>query len=342
MDKKQDIIELFIIEQNKYNKINDHPNFNENDIRKLLNSINIDKSLKEQAIKSLTESLKKSKEFNSSLWSQEPCYYHICEYYLKEIKKVMSIKISNILDNILFGTLDKKPYNAGAISKDNQHLICVNNSFFNFLYIMAHAISICFPSENQRTFCVDYDKIEKNIKGGDFDKYFNQAILCSYYKNHLEYPELFFQYHNTFLAEILWKRAELFIISHEVSHILINNLNMYNNIKNQDIQVQEYEADKLAFMITYSRFVKSAFIGVSFYFLCMKLLEYIENEVDNYFYIEYIHPSLNDRFLKIRNQFYSIATEENFNFNLLLSNIINKIFKILWERNKPYILSNLK
>ncbi len=154
---------------------------------------------------------------------------------------------------------------------------------------------------------------------------------------------------NMDLSGILWDNAELFVVAHEYSHIILDHLSqnevfskrflyddsmLYEIIRSWN---EELSADELALKIVLAHNQKektglfTGYFGIEFLFICFNIIEKACN-------IEFseTHPSSNMRINNLRKCLKEIAPEE-YDTIITGSKIIEEIGLYLWDANKEII-----
>ncbi|WP_313560490.1 hypothetical protein [Ruminiclostridium cellobioparum] len=180
---------------------------------------------------------------------------------------------------------------------------------------------------------------------------FIEAIILYFVYRDLSFSKTYFEKDNNMnLAGILWDNAELFVVAHEYSHIILDHLSiekeitkrylfdysmLYEVVRNWN---EEFSADKLALQTTLAYNNNKAgygsfccFLGIEFLFSCLSLIE----EATNCGCSE-THPSAEMRINKLRQNLSSIIPDDA---ETIISGtcIIRDIVSDLWNTNKEMI-----
>jgi len=300
---------------------------------------------------------------NTPIDEQDSAGYFILNRHSKDIIKVANDNNINIPDEIVLGTLPLNYLDAfTCIFPKGQRLIALSQGLLLFLYAMGRVVSSFFPrlnyDENKNYVIFDFKRntinqnLKTNKKGHEF---FLETLILYFLFENLSYSKIYYEEDiNMPLSAVLWDTAELFIVAHEYSHIILGHLPaeksfskrfldensmLYQIVRNWD---EEFSADTLAFQLTMAKNQNSGYgsfacyLGIEFLFACLGLIEKINN-------VEFseTHPSAKMRIENLRQYIKSIFPSNSQNI-LDGTSIIQEIMAELWNINKDNFNSVIK
>lgn len=274
---------------------------------------------------------------------------------VNEILKENNIVIPN---KVILGTLPTNDFNAFVSPFSNgEILVVLNEGLMEFVYLMGRVISSFFSkkdNENKKnniTFDLNPENVIINLRSNKLgnSKFIEALVLFLAYRD-LSLSKMYFEKdENMDLSGILWDNAELFVVAHEYSHIILDHLSpnkvfskrllyddsmLYEIIRSWN---EEFSADELALKIVLAHNQKertglfTGYLGIEFLFVCFDIIEKACN-------IEFsdTHPSSNKRINNLRKNLKEIAPEE---YDTIIngSKIIEEIGLYLWDVNKEII-----
>ncbi len=302
-------------------------------------------------------------DLNLPIEEQDRRTYGLLNRHSQIVKNIAQENNILIPNEIILGTLPLQELNAFACDFENrQKLIVLNDGLFLFLYSMGRVISSFFSkvSTNKQKDYMTFDFNEKNIlsnlktnKQGHIK--FVEALTLYFVYQNLSISNIYYEKdENLYLSGILWDTAELFVVAHEYSHIILDHLspkkktikrflddesNLYEIKRNW---TDEYLADELALQLTMAHNKKegyglfSCFIGIEFLFACLDIIEKTYN-------IQFsdTHPLAKMRIENLRKYLQKLLPQKA---DTILDGgkVINHLFTDLWESNKEIIFSKCR
>jgi hypothetical protein len=269
-----------------------------------------------------------------------------------------------IPENTKIGTVFTRQVNACAIKiPSGGSLVVVNQGTFMFIHLFAKIIASLFPvvknSGGQTVFSTKIEDIEKEIEANkEANERFVEILFCYLVLGDPYRAQQYFQLGPPkLIADSLRNVAELFIIAHEYSHLILKH-NEESNLTSflmGDVEAKQYErsknnefqADMLGLWLTIhaqpgtQKDFKGAYVGLDFFFSTIDLIEKILGLEANE-----THPSAKARraFLRMEismgaglmKQFIPIRDipPELAKSAINLSETIQHVVNMLWERNK--------
>lgn len=345
--KKANIDTLFNLIKDRYDNIE----FYEKDK-------NLFKKLKEIAI-----------NLNTPISEQDSAGYFILNRHSENIIKVANENNIIIPNGIVLGTLPLNYLDAfTCVFPQGQRLIALSEGLFLFLYSMGRVVSSFFSKINDdenksyATFDFNKDSINENLKTNKkgHELFLETLILYFLYEN-LSFSKIYYEEDiNINLSAVLWDTAELFIVAHEYSHIILGHLPAEKNFSKRFLDdnsmlyqivrnwSEEFSADALAFQLTMAKNQNSGYglfacyLGIEFLFACLDIIEKIYN-------VEFseTHPSAQMRIENLRRYFKSALPNKSRTI-IDGTSVVQEIMTSLWNINKDnfnytvkYFLENL-
>ena len=298
-------------------------------------------------------------QLNIPIDEQDRSTYAIVKRLSENVVQIMNENNVQIPNDIVLGTLPTSDFNAFVCPfDDGQLLVVLNEGLLGFVYLMGRIVSSFISKktmdnkDTSETYDVDNNTIKEN--------------LVNYKEGHWRFIEIFILYfinknmwgsktyiekdNNLSLSGILWDNAELFIVAHEYSHIVLDHLsNNTLNFKKEYLDInsklykvirdwhQEVSADNLALqtVLAYSQKVGHGFyggyLGVE---LALACLDVMEKALDIGF--SQTHPSAKIRKQQIRKALKEMLPEQ---YETIVngSMFIDEIVSYLWETNQERI-----
>ena len=269
---------------------------------------------------------------------------------IKLICKENNLKITN---DIVLGTLPIDAFDAYTCEFPNkQKLIALSHGLFFFLHSMGNVLASFFTmqkdskDEKKEIFDFNPETVLNNITNNkrENNNFVNVLFLFCINKNYISVKKQLTN--NGSLAFVFYDIAELFIVAHEYSHILLDHLSenkefmkkflsddseLYQILRNWE---EEYSADELAlqFVLASSNENKYGFFGsylaIEFLFGCFSIIEKIYG-------IEATetHPSAQMRIDNVRRSLYKYLPDEATSI-IEGSKIAYDALNKLWDLNK--------
>jgi len=233
-------------------------------------------------------------------------------------------------------------------------LVALNDGLIQFVYYFGRIISAFFSKKdnssdkNKMIFDFNETRIRENLKNNkEANSKFIEAFVLYFAKRDLTSSNVYFEKdENIDLSGILWDNAELFVVAHEYSHIILElNQVVTKKISYDDSMLykvirswnEESAADELAMKIVLAHNKSegngffAGYLGIELLFVCFDILEKAYN-------IEFseTHPSANMRILNLRKCLKDILPDQ---YETILdgSKIIEEIGLNLWSVNKEII-----
>lgn len=292
---------------------------------------------------------------------QDEYSYWLLDRHSSLIKSIAEENNVKIPEDILLGTLPIQTLDAYTREFPNkQKLVVLSHGLFLFLHSMGNIVASFFTSQTDNI-NKKFEKFDLNTKTilnnviNNKEKNINFVnVLVLYYmdKNYIPLKKQLTNHDS--LALLFYDIAELFIVSHEYSHILLDHLTnnkknkkkflddkseLYNILRNWE---DEYSADELAlqFILACSNKNKYGFFGsyfgVEFLFGCISIIEEIygieETET---------HPSAEMRIDRLRIALKKYLPEESSSI-VEGSKIAYDIISDLWNSNNDKFFSVLE
>lgn len=251
--------------------------------------------------KSLFRQINKiNKELILPIEEQDRSSYWLLKRHSENIESVLKVNNINIPNDIVLGTLPTDELNAVVgIFPKNQILIAFDQGLFQFLYLMGRVISSFFiiTSKKDDSITVDFNKnrINQYPKNKESNLKFVEVMLLYFVHRDLLDSKIYFETDkNMALSKCLWDTAELFIASHEYSHIILGHLTNEDEVNKKFIDEEsilhkterswkkKLAADELAFQITFAYSINdvgvlAGFLGVEFLFACFNIIRMLVN-----------------------------------------------------------------
>jgi hypothetical protein len=306
--------------------------------------------------KNLFKKLKKiAINLNTPISEQDSAEYLILNRHSEDIIKVANENNIFIPNGIILGTLPLNYLDAFTrVFPQGQRLIALSEGLFLFLYSMGRVVSSFFTKINDdkdksyATFDFNKDSINENLKTNKkgYNLFLETLILYFLYKD-LSFSKIYYEEDtNINLSAVLWDTAELFIVAHEYSHIILGHLPAENNFTKRFLddnsmlyQVvrnwsEEFSADILAFQLTMAKNQKSGYglfacyLGIEFLFACLNIIEKVYN-------VEFseTHPSAQMRIENLRQHFKSALPNKSQTI-IDGTSVVGEIMAALWNNNK--------
>ena len=331
--KKANIDTLFNLIKDKY----DNVEFYEKDK-------NLFKKLKEIAI-----------NLNTPISEQDSAGYFILNRHSENIIKVANENNIFIPNGIILGTLPLNYLDAfTCVFPQDQRLIVLSEGLFLFLYSMGRVVSSFFSKINEDenksyvTFDFNKDSINENLKTNKKGHNLFLEILILYFLyDDLSFSKIYYEEDvNINLSSVLWDTAELFIVAHEYSHIILGHLSAEKNFSKRFLDdnsmlyqvvrnwIEEFSADTLAFQLTMAKNQKSGYglfscyLGIEFLFACLDIIEKIYKDE-----FSETHPSAQMRIENLR-QYFKSALPNKSQTIIDGTGVVREIMTTLWNINK--------
>ncbi|SHH88753.1 Peptidase U49 [Caloranaerobacter azorensis DSM 13643] len=288
---------------------------------------------------------------------QDSSGYFILKRHSENIIKIGDKNNIAIPNDIVLGTLPLNYLDAfTCVFPQGQRLIALSEGLLLFLYSMGRVVSSFFSKINDDinryksyvTFDFNSDSINKNLKmNKKGHEHFLETLIVYFAYENLSFSKIYYKEDaNINLSAVLWDTAELFIVAHEYSHIILGHLPeekdfirrfldddsmLYQIVRNWS---EEFSADSLAFQLTMANNQNTGYglfgcyLGIEFLFACLDIIEKVYN-------IEFTetHPSAQMRIENLRRYFKNTLPETSQNI-LKGSRIIQEIITTLWDSNK--------
>lgn len=298
-------------------------------------------------------------ELKLPIEEQNRSKYAILKRHSENMDKVLKENNFEPPYDIVLGTLPINELNAFVRSFPNgQMLIALNEGLIDFIYLMGRVVASFFTKTDENndtdtiTFTLNEEVIAEaleNNKNGH-TKFIETLVLYFAYEN-LHISSIYYEKdNNKHLSGVLYDNAELFVVAHEYSHILLDHLSpnrelikhfldedssLYQLIRNW---TDEYSADALAVqsVLAYNRNTLNGwmcgYLGVE---LCISCLEVIEK----FFNIDSseTHPSAGMRRVNIQKTLKQLLPLEHSKQILDNSKFIQDIISTLWNMHKDTI-----
>lgn len=203
-------------------------------------------------------------------------------------------------------------------------------------------------NKSYATFDFNKDSINENLKTNKKgNNLFLEILILYFLYENLSFSKIFYEEDiNIKLSAVLWDTAELFIVAHEYSHIILGHLPAEKNFSKRFLddnsmlyQVvrnwrEEFSADALAFQLTMDKNRKSGYglftcyLGIEFLFACLDIIEKMYN-------VEFseTHPSAQMRIENLRRYFKSALSNKSQTIIDGIS-VVREIMTALWNINK--------
>lgn len=289
---------------------------------------------------------------------QDENTYWLLNRHASNVEKILKDNNLSIPNKIVLGTLPTNDSNASVCTFPNRDMLVVlNDGLIHFIYSFGRIISAFFSKKddssdkNKMIFDFDKKRIRENLKNNkEANSKFIEALVLYFANRDLTLSNIYFEKdENIDLSGILWDNAELFVVAHEYSHIILDHLSpnqvfskrfsyddsmLYEVIRSWN---EESAADELALKIVLAHNKSegngffAGYLGIELLFVCFDILEKAYN-------LEFseTHPLANLRIHNLRKCLKDILPEQ---YETILdgSKIIEEIGLNLWSVNKKII-----
>lgn len=282
--------------------------------------------------------------------------YTIISRHSDNINKILKENNVHISNDIVVGTLPINELNAFVCPFPNgQMLLVLNEGLIQFFYLMGRVIASFFnkSGEDKETSEFDFDKevILENLKNKKVghNKFIETLFLYFTYKD-LDISNIYFEKdENKELSGVLYDNAELFVVAHEYSHILLDHLSPDKKCEKRFLDEEsslyqidrnwedEFYADSLALqaVLAHNRNkINGWFIGYMGVELCLSCLDIIEKFKNTK--IRNSHPFAEMRRRNIRNCLKKLLPE-HYKEIIDIGKNIEEIVLELWDTNKEVV-----
>jgi len=286
---------------------------------------------------------------------QDENVYWLLNRHASNVEKILKANNLSISNKIVLGTLPTNDLNAFVRPFPNgEMLVVLNDGLIQFLYFFGRILSAFFSkrddNSNKNKIIFDFNKkrIRQNLKiNKEADSRFVEAFVLYFANRDLTLSNILFEKdENMDLSGILWDNAELFVVAHEYSHIILQlnqvfnkKFSYYDPMLYQVINSwnEEFAADELALKIVLAHNKSegngffAGYLGIELLFVCLDILE----KANNLEFSE-THPLANSRIHNLRKCLKDILPDQ---YEVILdgSNIIEEIGLNLWSANKEII-----
>lgn len=299
---------------------------------------------------------------------QELASFSTTSHLLDEIIEAASITGYTVPVHPIIGTISNNSINAGAFTLENgEPIIIVDEDFLSFIHLFSKIFVQCLPMSNDKeigTLITRKDEIIQTIKNNpEIINHFKDFIKASIEGSPRKAKQYLLPKDTKYIfCTYLMISAELFMIGHEVGHILKHHDNSklkfwYFNKEcvssyDESRHEREFEADKIGVHLAMQAMAKNGFqadfcyIGIECFFIvndialkAKKLTEKGHEEIGSDFKT---HPSNQLRREKIRAALREIISPEDFPNATYLPDIIDEIMGYLWESSKDVFTKTAK
>lgn len=296
-------------------------------------------------------------ELKLPIEEQNRSSYAILNRHSENMNKVLKENNLELPYDIVLGTLPINELNAFVRSFSNgQLLIALNEGLINFIYLMGRVVASFFTKIDEDndidTYSLNEEVISEaleNNKNGHA-KFIETLVLYFAYEN-LHISSIYYEKdNNKQLSGVLYDNAELFVVAHEYSHIILDHLSPNRELKKRFLDEasslyqimrnwnDEYSADALAVQSVLANNRNKlngwmcGYLGVE---LCISCLEVIEK----FFNIESseTHPSAGMRRVNIQKTLKQLLPPDHSKHILNNSKFIQDIISTLWNTHKDTI-----
>jgi len=286
---------------------------------------------------------------------QDENTYAILNRHASNVEKILKENNLSIPNKIVLGTLPTNDFNASVCPFPNgEMLVALNYGLIQFIYSFGRIISSIFSKKdnssdkNKIIFDFNEKRIRENLKNNkEANSKFIEAFVLHFANRDLSLSNIRFEKdENIDLSGILWDNAELFVVAHEYSHIILEYNQVFSKRFSYDDSMlyevirswnEESAADELALKIVLAHNKSegngffAGYLGIELLFVCFDILEKSYN-------LEFseTHPLANVRILNLRKCLKDILPDQ---YETILdgSKIIEEIGLNLWSINKEII-----
>lgn len=282
--------------------------------------------------------------------------YAIISRHSDNINKVMKENNIHISNDIVVGTLPINELNAFVYPFPNgQILLVLNDGLIQFIYLMGRVVASFFTKkdEDKETLTFDFDKeiILENLKNNkDGHNKFIETLFLYFAYDDMDISSIYFEKdENKGLSGVLYDNAELFVVAHEYSHILLDHLSLDKKSEKRFLDEEsslyqivrgwedEFYADSLALqaVLAHNRNkINGWFMGYMGVELCLSCLDIIEKFKNTR--VRNSHPFAEMRRMNIRNSLKKLLPE-HYEKIIDIGKNIEEIVLELWDTNKDIV-----
>ncbi|MDF2537164.1 MAG: hypothetical protein K0S76_185 [Herbinix sp.] len=296
-------------------------------------------------------------ELKLPIEEQNRIAYAILNRHSENMNKVLKENNLKLHYDIVLGTLPINDLNAFVCPFPNgQMLLALNEGLIDFIYLMGRVVASFFTKtdedKDKDTYSLNEEVISEaleNNKSGHA-KFIETLVLYFAYEN-LHISSTYYEKdNNKQLSGVLYDNAELFVVAHEYSHIILDHLSPNRKLKKRFLDEasslyqimrnwnDEYSADALAVQSVLANNRNKlngwmcGYLGVE---LCISCLEVIER----FYNIESseTHPSAGMRRANIQKTLKQLLPLDHSKNILDNSKFIQDIISTLWKTHKDTI-----
>lgn len=262
----------------------------------LQETYNLDPSDKKK-LEEIKEELKEKESVEMPTDMQGIWQYIIIKGLTDRVLKILSKQNINIKEKIVIGTLPTGEVNAVAIQvPSGGFIVALNDGIFLFIHLLAKAVTSFFPFKKEEGKLLSFSTDEKDI---------NRSLETNR-KGHIRFVDVLFSYlvlgdarnaeqyfqktEQRILTDVIRNTAEMFIIAHEYSHVILEHSTpaksltktLFHQVKVKKIirsWKDELNADNLALQIVLAHNSEQGLdlalsnIGIDFFFSCLEIVE---------------------------------------------------------------------
>lgn len=310
--------------------------------------------------------LKKTSDYYNDLINKLPTKFQelhsfgTVHHLLEQILEASKIANYHVPNPPIIGTVSTESINAGAITLENgEPLIIVQEDFLSFIHLFAKIFVQCLPfGEKGETdnIIIRKDEILQNIKSNPdiirrFKDFLNGYIEGSPRKSEQYFLPMDSKY---ILCTYLMMGAELFMVGHELGHILRHHdhtrykMWCFNNecvsTFEDDNHTKEFEADIIGTHLSMQAMALHGFradfcyLGIECFFIihdiALKAKKIVSKGHEDISEDFSSHPSNQLRRSKVREELMQIIPKDEIENATYLPDIIEEIMSYLWENSK--------
>jgi hypothetical protein len=314
--------------------------------------------------KDLDKGLKEMKEYYSDLVLNLPTKYQELSSYgtvkglLDDILNASNLLGYEIPVKPIIGTVSTNSVNAVAFTLENgEPIIIVQDDFLSFIHLFAKIFVQCLSLKDEWTIIFSREEILKNVKEKPEILHRFKDFLNGYIDGSPRNSEQYFLPKDSryILCTYLIRSAELFMIGHEVGHIIKHQKERklkfwcfneeYSSSYEDSLRLEkEFEADKLGLQLSIQAMKKDnflmdfCFVGIECFFIindiALKAKQILSDGTEDISSNFKSYPTNSLRRDRIREELKAITSNEELLNALCLPDVIDETISYLWENSK--------